>query len=262
MKFKKIKIQPIHFISAILVMILLMLFQCNRVSILKQKNDALENKVERIKGNAEASVDTIEVFKNDNGFYINEIKGYQFTVKELKNENGGLLKKYKKALESAVKLERLNQLLEAQININNVDTVWAIVKNDTTLIFSDSTFYDDGNWRKFTASVDVSLNDTIIKGALGTFDYDQNIKLYAGIETVEGIKKINISTKYPGITFKSIEGISIVEDELNKIKKQKRGRLSLGFGGGYGITFGKNNSIYHGPQVGLFLTYSPKWLQF
>jgi hypothetical protein len=260
--FKKIEIKPIHFIAAILVLLLLMLMQCNRVSKLKQENVALENKVERIKGNVEASVDTVEVFTNDNGFYISEIKGYQFTVKELKKENVELLDKYKDALEDALKLERLNQLLQAQINIKDVDTVWAIVKNDTTLIFSDSTFYEDDNWRKFTATVDVSLNDTVIKGAIGTFDYDQNIKLYAGIETVDGIKKVNISTKYPGITFKNIEGISIVEDELNKIKKQKRGRLSLGVGGGYGITFGNSNTIYHGPQVGLFLTYSPKWLQF
>ena len=153
--FKKIEIKPIHFIAAILVLLLLMLMQCNRVSKLKQENVALENKVERIKGNVEASVDTVEVFTNNSGFYINEIKGYQFTVKELKKEKVGLLSKYKEALEDAVKLERLNQLLQAQINIKDVDTVWAIVKNDTTLIFSDSTFYEDDNWRKFTATVDV-----------------------------------------------------------------------------------------------------------
>ena len=75
-------------------------------------------------------------------------------------------------------------------------------------------------------------------------------------------KKINISTKYPGLTFNEIEGISLIEDEINIAKKQKRGRLCLGVGGGYGVTFTKQSLVYHGPQIGVFLIYSPKWLQF
>lgn len=256
------KIRPIHFIAVILMLLLLLLFQCNSMSVLKEKNNALENKVERINGNVEASKDTIESFRNKNGYYISEIKGYQYTIEELKDSNSDILEKYKDALDEAVELERINQVLQAQLEIKDVDTVWAIVENDTVLIFRDSTNYGDDNWRKFTADIRVSLKDSTIKGALGTFDYEQGIKLYAGIETVDGIKKVNISTKYPGLTFKNIEGISVVEDELNKIKDKKRGRVSLGIGGGYGITFGNGNNLYHGPQVGIFVTYSPKWLQF
>lgn len=260
--FKKIEIRPIHFISAILVLILLMLFQCSRVSKLKQDKKALENKIVRVEANNEAKGDSIETYINQNGYYINEIQGYQYTVAELKGKNSKLLKDYQKALTDVVKLEQLNQLLQAEVNIKEVDTIWAVVKNDTTLIFEDSTFYGDDNWRKFIAEVNVKMEDSTLKGGLGTFDYSQNIKLYAGIESRDGRKHINISTKYPGLSFNNIEGITLVEDELNAIKKEKRGRVCIGFGGGYGIMFTGGNQVFHGPQLGVSIIYSPKWLQF
>ena len=260
--FKKLEIRPIHFISAILVLILLMLFQCNRISKIKQQRDALENKITRVESNVSAKGDSIETYINQNGYYVNEIQGYQYTVAELKDSNNDLLNKYKDALAEAVELERLNQLLQAEVNIVEVDTIWAVVKNDTTLIFKDSTSYGDDNWRKFLAKVNVRMKDSVLTGGLGTFEYEQNVKLYAGIESKNGRKHINISTKYPGLMFNNIEGISLVEDELNAIKKEKRGRVCIGIGGGYGVTFTGGNQVFHGPQIGVSIIYSPKWLQF
>lgn len=260
--FKKLEIKPIHFIAAILVLVLLMLFQCNRISKLKVKNTALENKVVRVKANVEASADTIQTYINEKGYYINEIQGYQYTVKELETENKGLLKDYKKALADVVELKNLNQLLRTELSIKEVDTVYATVQNDTTLLFTDSTHYGDDNWRKFDATVNVFTQGDSLIGGLGTFDYTQNIKLYAGIEAIDGRRHINISTKYPGLTFKTIEGISVIEDELNAAKKKKRGRVCIGVGGGYGILFGPNSQVLYGPQLGISIIYSPKWLQF
>ena len=117
------KIRPIHFIAVILALLLLLLFQCNSMSVLKEKNNALENKVDRINGNVEASKDTIESFRNKNGYYMSEIKGYQYTIEELKDSNSDILKKYKDALNEAVELERINQVLQAQLEIKDVDTV-------------------------------------------------------------------------------------------------------------------------------------------
>ena len=260
--FKKIEIKPIHFIAAILVLVLLMLMQCNRISKLKVKNTALENKVVRVKANVDAKSDSIETYINEKGYYINEIQGYQYTVKELETENKGLLKDYQKALADVVELKNLNQLLRTELSIKETDTVYATVKNDTTLIFKDSTNYGDDNWRKFDATVNVFTEGDSLTGGLGTFDYTQNIKLYAGIEAIDGRRHINISTKYPGLNFKTIEGISVIEDELNAEKKKKRGRICIGVGGGYGILFGPNNQILYGPQLGVSIIYSPKWLQF
>ena len=199
--FKKLEIKPIHFIAAILVLILLLLHQCNRTSKFKAINEGLENKVDRVKANVEAANDTIITYKNDNDYYVNEISGYQYTIAELKGEN--------------------NQLLKAEVNIVQVDTVFAEVENDTTLAFADSTHYGDNNWRKFDAKVNIFHRDGTLVGGLGTFNYSQNIKLYAGIESIDGRKKINISTKYPGLMFNEIEGISLIEDEINVAKKQK-----------------------------------------
>ena len=84
------------FITAILVMLLLLLHQCNRTSKLKVINQGLENKIERVKANVEAANDTIITYKNDNDYYINEISGYQYTIAELKGENKDLLKDYEK----------------------------------------------------------------------------------------------------------------------------------------------------------------------
>ena len=260
--FKKLEIKPIHFITTILVILLLLLHQCNRTSKLKVINQGLENKIERVKANVEAANDTIITYKNDNDYYINEISGYQYTIAELKGENKDLLKDYEKALSDVAELKRLNQLLKAEVNIVQVDTIFADVENDTTLAFVDSTHYGDNNWRKFDAKVNIFHRDGTLVGGLGTFNYSQNIKLYAGIQSIDGRKKINISTKYPGLIFNEIEGISLIEDEINIAKRQKRGRVSLGIGGGYGVTFTKQNLVYHGPQIGVFFIYSPKWLQF
>jgi hypothetical protein len=64
------------------------------------------------------------------------------------------------------------------------------------------------------------------------------------------------------LTFNSIEGISLIEDEINKAKEEYKSRVKLGLGVGYGLTFTKDNRVYHGPQLGLFLTYTPKLFNF
>ena len=90
--FKKLEIKPIHFITVILVMVLLLLHQCNRTSKLKAINNGLENKIERVKANVDAANDSVISYQNKNDYYVNEISGYQYTVAELKGENKKLLK--------------------------------------------------------------------------------------------------------------------------------------------------------------------------
>jgi hypothetical protein len=104
--------------------------------------------------------------------------------------------------------------------------------------------------------------DNKLTGALNSFSYEQGIKLYSSVEEIDGIKKINIATKYPGLTFNNIEGISLIEDEINKAKEENKSRVRLGLGVGYGLTFTTGNLVYHGPQVGVFLTYTPKLFNF
>ena len=260
--FKTLEIKPIHFISVILVLIILLMFQCNRTAKIKAINNGLEKKVVRVEANVIASQDSVKYYKNENDYLVSEITAYEFTAEELKNNANDLYAKYEDALGDIKKLKKVNQLLSAEINIKEVDTVYAFVESDSVLYFNDSTDYGDGNWRKWNSKISLFEKDNKLTGALNSFSYEQGIKLYSSIEEVEGIKKINIATKYPGLTFNSIEGISLIEDEINKAKEDNKSRVRLGLGVGYGVTFTTGNLVYHGPQVGVFLTYTPKLFNF
>lgn len=260
--FKSLEIKPIHFISVILVLIILLMLQCNRTTKIKAINGGLEKKVERVAANVIASQDSIRYYKNENDYLVSEITAYEFTTEELKNNANDLYAKYEDALGDIKKLERVNQLLSAEISIKETDTVYAFIESDSVLYFNDSTDYGDGNWRKWNSKISLFEKDNKLTGALNSFSYEQGIKLYSSVEEVEGIKKINIATKYPGLTFNSIEGISLIEDEINKAKEENKSRVRLGLGVGYGLTFTTGNLVYHGPQVGLFLTYTPKLFNF
>lgn len=260
--FKSLEIKPIHFISVILILILLLMHQCNRNTKIKAINKGLEVKVERAGQNIIAKQDSVRYYKNENDFLVSEITAYEFTAEELKNNANDLYTKYENALGEIKKLKKVNQLLSAEIIIKEVDTVYAFVENDSILYFNDSTDYGDGNWRKWNSKISLFEKDNKLTGALNSFSYEQGIKLYSSIEEVDGIKKINIATKYPGLTFNNIEGISLIEDEINKAKEDYKSRVRLGLGVGYGLTFTTGNLVYHGPQVGVFLTYTPKLFNF
>ena len=251
-----------HFIAVILVLIIILMHQCNRNGKIKAINKGLENKVERVEANVIASKDSIKYYKNENDYLVSEISSYEFTAEELKNEANNLYAKYEDALGDIKKLKRVNQLLSAEISIKETDTVYAFIESDSVLYFNDSTDYGDGNWRKWNSKISLFEKDNKLTGALNSFSYEQGIKLYSSVEEIDGIKKINIATKYPGLTFNSIEGISLIEDEINKAKEENKSRVRLGLGVGYGLTFTTGNLVYHGPQVGVFLTYTPKLFNF
>ena len=158
--FDRIEIKPIHFIAVILGLVILLMMQCNRNSKLNTINKGLEEKVIRVKSNVDASLDSVEYYKNKNNYFVSEISGYQYTIKELENENNNLLSDYTNALADVVELKRVNQLLKAEVNIHEIDTIYATLDDDTTLVFSDSTNYGDNNWRTFDARVNVFLKDT------------------------------------------------------------------------------------------------------
>ena len=240
----------------------MLMYQCNRTSKIKAINAGLEKKIDRVESNILAANDTIKYYKNKNDFYISEITAYEYTTKELAGEANDLYSKYEGALGEIKKLKRVNQLLSAEIKIKEVDTVYAVVENDSVLLFQDSTDYGDGNWRKWSSKISLFQEENKLTGGLNDFSYEQGIKLYSSIQEVDGIKKINIATKYPGLTFNNIEGISLIEDEINKAKEEHKSRVRLGLGVGYGVTFTTGNLVYHGPQLGVYLTYTPKLFNF
>ena len=68
--FKSLEIKPIHFISVILVLILLLMHQCNRTAKIKAINGGLEKKVERVEANVIASQDSVKYYKNSTQYAL------------------------------------------------------------------------------------------------------------------------------------------------------------------------------------------------
>lgn len=264
--FKKIEIKPVHFIVAILVLIVLMMGQCSRISGLKSERNALEAKVERVENNVLAANDTVIFYKNKQDYYISQISGFEKTKQELLNEKDQAYKKYVDALDLNKKLKGVNNLLQTQITTKDsiINAMMSVTNNGngtSTINLSDNKDFGDNNWRKFKGSVLVKKQGEEITALGSNFVYEQNIMLYSSLETIDGRKKIKIATKYPGINFNTIENISVIEDELNKVSENKKMKFGVSMGVMYGATI-IGNKVYLAPMVGVGFTITPKWLQF
>lgn len=263
--FKSFEIKPIHFISVILILIILMMGQCSRMSTLKEQRDANASKVTRIENNLKAANDSVVKYKTKNNYYVSQISGFERTVKELRKENKETYKKYVGVLDLNKKLKNVNNLL--MIEIQNRDSIINAMGSVTyegdiaKISLFDNKDFGDNNWRKFTGEIQVKPEGDKVLLLGSRFDYTQNITLYSALETVDGRKRIKIATKYPGINFNSIENISIIEDELNRVPAEKTWRMGISGGVMYGVTV-VGNQVYFAPMVGIGLTITPKWLSF
>jgi hypothetical protein len=264
--FKKIEIKPIHFVAVILVLIILMMGQCSRISGLKAKRTALETKITRVENNILASNDSVAFYKNGQDYYISQISGFEKTKQELLDQKDQAYQKYVGVLDLNKKLKGVNNLLRIEIStkdsiINSLLSVTNNLDGTSTINIADNKEFGDNNWRKFKGSVLIKKQGEEISALSSNFLYEQNIMLYSSLETIDGRKKIKIATKYPGINFNTIENISVIEDELNKVSENKKMKFGVSMGVMYGATV-IGNQVYLAPMVGFGFTITPKWLQF
>jgi hypothetical protein len=264
--FKKIEIKPIHFVAVILVLIILMMGQCSRISGLKAERSALETKITRVENNILASNDSVVFYKNKQDYYISQISGFEKTKQELLDDKEQTYKKYVDVLDLNKKLKGVNNLLKTQITtkdsiINSMMSVTNNTDGTSTINLADNKDFGDNNWRRFKGSVLVKRQGDTLNALSSNFLYEQNIMLYSSLETIDGRKKIKIATKYPGINFNTIENISVIEDELNKVSKDKKMKFGVSMGVMYGATI-IGNQVYLAPMLGIGFTITPKWLQF
>ena len=264
--FKKIEIKPIHFVAVILVLIILMMGQCSRISGLKAERTALETKITRVENNILASNDSVNFYKNGQDYYISQISGFEKTRQELLDQKDQAYKNYVGALDLNKKLKGVNNLLKTQITVKDsiINAMTNVTDNEngtSTINLSDNKEFGDNNWRRFKGNVLVKKQGEEISALSSNFIYEQNIMLYSSLETIDGRKKIKIATKYPGINFNTIENISVIEDELNKVSENKKMKFGVSMGVMYGATV-IGNQVYLAPMVGFGFTITPKWLQF
>ena len=76
--------------GVVVLLILLNLNNCNRISGLKGDLVESKNETKRVVNNYEASRDTLQQYVSSNGNLIGQIQGYELTVAELKGQYNNL----------------------------------------------------------------------------------------------------------------------------------------------------------------------------
>jgi len=253
---------------AFIVLLFFLLSMCNRAAGLKRDIEKNKEESQRIVNNYEASQDTIKMYQKDNGTLVGKIQGYEITVGELKNN-------YKKLFGEYEDLKKRPPITITKVVTVIKDSLIDVAINsvgDSTggeLEFSDSTFFSEGNWRNLSGKIPYSLDNNISNPVVpgnGSFEIGQSISLSTILtkDKESGKIMIRVETPYPGVTFSSIQGASILEDEENKkVWRQARKTWGVGINAGYGVLLDiKNSNVSLGPYYGVGITYSPKWLQW
>ena len=252
----------------LIVFILLFLQQCNSNDSLKREIKQVEFIANRELNNYRASLDTIELEKNKNGELVAEKLAYEFDINSLNENNKKAIADYQRALNLTKDIRNVNSLLRTEIKvkdsiINSKVTVITLTDSTSSIKFNDIKNWDKYNWRRFNGTLDVLRNKETnsLSVTSSRFDFEQGIELKAAILNENGVNSLKITTPYPGIEFTNIENINLVNDKLNQ-KNEKKAGFSIGIGAGYGINLTPNSVITVGPQIGIGLYWSPKWLRF
>lgn len=239
---------------ALIAVVLLLLGQCSSNASLRDEIKSLKADVNTANSNLMASQDSVEVEKNRNGYLQAEINSYEISAADLKKVNAGLVKDYATALSLNRNLKNVNTLLRAELGRKDSIIASGTIGPDSTFVLVDNQDYGDGSYRNIKVEGKIS-NSTVN----GNIVLDQNIKLWMSIENKDGINNLKLSTRYPFDNF-DIQGIDIINTELNTYKKKSRWTISAGVG--LGIVPSGQTGLAVMPTVGIMLGWSPKLLQF
>ena len=230
-----------------------LLGQCTANSALREDKKELKQEIANAKSNLEASQDSVEIYKTENGYLEAEIKIYVSSGEDLAENYSEMVKKYQRVLRLNKKLEGVNTLLTSELELKDSLLISSNIRPDSTFRFIDSVDYGDNNTRVVT--LDGKIDSAKVTGNLSIY---QTITLLTALENEGGYNRMRISTKYPFNDI-NIEGIDLINNELNTYKKKSRWNVNLGIGMGL---YPNNGSVTPAPFVGVVLGYSPKWLQF
>lgn len=252
----------------VVILILLLLQQCNSNASLKREIKQVQIVADRELNNYKAGQDTIRIERNKNGELVAQKLAYEFDINSLTDSNKNAIADYQRALNLTKDIKNINSLLRTEIRvkdsiINSKGTVITLTDSTSTIKFDDVKNWDKYNWRRFNGTLYVLRNKKTnsLSVTSSRFDFEQGIELKAAILNENGVNSLKITTPYPGIEFTNIENINLVNDKLNQ-KNEKKAGFSIGIGAGYGINLTPNSVITVGPQIGIGLYWSPKWLRF
>jgi len=259
-------------LAGIVILILLFLHQCNRVKHFKNQVEIERMETQRVSNNFEAAMDTIKQGKFDENTWRAEKSGYELTLDELKGKYAHLLGDFE-----IEKNKPPRVIIQTEYEIKEVITqVPIFIEIDsfgnTSLAFSDSTRHNANNYRYLSGKIPYKIVmdpvDSLYKvvPGFGAFDLTLGMNLNLGLFQDKKTRKISIlaDTDYPGVTFTSIEGASIMDDPDNKkVIRSMRKTWGLGLSAGYGFVVNTGTgTVSTGPYFGVGLNYTPKFLQW
>lgn len=260
--------------AGIVILILLLLHQCNRAQGLKDEIEAQKQETQRIQNNYDASMDTIKQHKVDENTWRAEKEGYLLKYDELKEQYADLLGDFELEKNKPPKVIVQTEYI-IRDSIRDVPVfVYVDSLGNENMKFADSAYYDttNTNFRIINGKIPYEIAFDPVDSVYRLIPGNANINLTQGMNLNMGLfqdkdtKKIYIKaeTDYPGITFTRLDGASILDDPDNKkVLRQLRKPFSLGLNFGYGAVVDvKSGNISTGPYFGIGITYSPKFLQW
>jgi hypothetical protein len=259
-------------LGAFIILLLLFLRQCNATKAAKAEAELQKQETQRIANNYEAAMDTIRQGKLDKDTWRAEKSGYELTLDELKGKYADLLGDFKVEKNKPPKVV-IKTVYEIREVIREVPVFIEVdAFGNTSLVFNDSTRHNANNYRYLSGKIPYKIvMDPIdstykVVPGLGAFDLTLGMNLNLGLFQDKKTRKISIvaDTDYPGVTFTTLEGASIMDDPKNKkILRSMRKTWGLGVNLGYGVLVNTSSgSISTGPYLGLGLSYNPKFLQW
>jgi hypothetical protein len=243
------KYREILLIGGIIVMVLLMLKQCNTARALQKKN----------KQNVDALTQNMEIIKNKDGevsFQKSLVVASKKELAELNGEYSSLadeLKKEKGKVKIITKIEVKYQSDTVELK-NELDSCevgkyclgWGVTDSFRTLEGITSFGIDrDSLSLKITPGITTITKDEII------------LDLITGIKTVDGIDKIFITPKNPNVIVGNITGAIIENKGGGFINTKTKKKFHVGIHAGYGMLYDSQvNVVRLGPSATIGITYS------
>lgn len=259
-------------LGAMVVFLLLFLRQCNATKAAKAEAELQKQETIRISNNYDAAMDTITQGKLDKDTWRAEKSGYELTLDELKGKYADLLGDFKIEKNKPPIVIIKTEYIIKEVIVEVPVFVEIDAFGNTSLTFNDSTRHNANNYRYLSGKIPykivmdpVDSTYKVVPG-FGTFDLTLGMNLNLGLFQDKKTRKISIvaDTDYPGVTFTTLEGASIMDDPKNKkIIRSMRKTWGLGVNVGYGLLVNTGSGLIStGPYLGIGLSYTPKFLQW
>lgn len=251
-----------------------LIWQYNELQIVK-KNSA------RYFNNYLAAQDSITYISGENGKLLAQKLTLEFYYIELSNENKKLLeslqteknKKPRVVIQTEIKYRDTSIYVPVtstfdnnspSLNFNYNPTLKG--KNKMSIVghLPYSIYYDTCDVKVDSGGINWSIQPGILPGKVH-LQIEQKIDLVTGLIRDPKTKQLYVraSTDFPGVSFSELNSIYLLDDvESKKALRSARKPFGLGVTMGLGITAGSNGYIVRGPNLGVGLTYTPKFLQF